>query len=111
MSTDQSPLEKKGNLASTEEAKAQPWRKLFPAGKPDSDSSGDESGEERPWKSWKPDPDSPDEKPWYQWLNDEKFNADGGKKTLTLSKEERGRGEQIPTRKRSASSGTAAEGG
>lgn len=77
------------------------------------DSSGDDT--RAPWKDWKPHPDSPDEKPWYQWLNayDEKVNPNinGGKKTLTLSKEERGRGEQHPTRKRSSSTGTVVEGG
>jgi len=75
------------------------------------DKQADDSPATAPWKNWKPKADSPDEKPWYQWMNDAATNPNLGKKDTALSDEERGRGMQHPTRKRSKSSGTVAEGG
>lgn len=117
MSADQSlPAKTQSNQAPVKTPKAQPWKKLFQVtAQPDHDTpSGESTGSEEPrspWKGWKPDPNSPDEKPWYQWMNNEIFNGGGAKDTLTLSTEERGRGSQVPTRKRSSSSGTVAKGG
>lgn len=49
--------------------KAQPWKKwLAEEVKASNDGKADDKTE-RPWTSWKPDPQDPSEQPWLYWRN------------------------------------------
>ena len=53
----------------------QPWRAFWP---PKVDHLTKSQLEERPWLTWRPEPDKPDTKPWYDWLSKDPAGTDVG---------------------------------
>lgn len=94
------------SCSTAEAAKEQPWKKLWPPKMPSRQTAADTK--DSPWLSWEPHQDNPDEKPWVQWMNKGVYNPEILKREAAGNSTRTG---VYPTRKRSDSAVTVAEGG